>query len=56
MPTRIINGKKVEVTDDSYVTAPIAAIKEQKPISKVPVPGEENVERAKNWVDNGSKL
>jgi hypothetical protein len=55
MADKIVNGKKVEVPTQNYKTAPITAFSNQKPISKVPLPQDEDVERAKEWVDTNRK-
>jgi hypothetical protein len=55
MAEKIVNGKKVDVPIENYKTAPITAFSKQQPYSKVPIPEDEDVERAKSWVDSNRK-
>lgn len=55
MAVKISNEKKIGVPIEKQETAPIAAISAQLPHSNVPIPGDEDVDRAKSWVDHNEK-
>lgn len=55
MAKKIINGKEVDVPIEKFTTAPLGSIRDMAPVSKVPIPSEEDMRDAKDWVDSNQK-
>lgn len=55
MAKRNVNGKEVDVSIENQETAPIHGVTKMIPYSKVPIPSEDDMGRAKEWVDENQK-
>lgn len=55
MAKRMVNGKVVDVSIENQETAPVNGAGKFTPHAKVPIPSDEDMARAKEWVDENQK-